>query len=109
MTWRNREVVFSTDKEKQIKEFLASWAAKNRLNWYETVREVRILANRILNDGELVCEMCGKKIVEYDDMNQPIPNAYHIHHIRPRQMGGTDNPSNLTLVCVECHKKLPKD
>ena len=28
---------------------------------------------------------------------------YHVHHIVPRHMGGTDNPENLVKLTVEEH------
>ena len=35
---------------------------------------------------------------------------YHVHHIVPRHMGGTDDPSNLIKLTIEehaeAHKKL---
>jgi len=29
----------------------------------------------------------------------------HVHHVRPRSEGGSDDPSNLVSVCVTCHAK----
>ena len=30
-----------------------------------------------------------------------------IHHIKPRQMGLDNSPSNLIVLCRECHRKIP--
>ena len=30
----------------------------------------------------------------------------HIHHIKPRYNGGTNNPSNLILMCPVCHRYI---
>jgi len=30
-------------------------------------------------------------------------NAIHIHHIKPVCEGGTDDPSNLMMLCQKCH------
>jgi hypothetical protein len=38
---------------------------------------------------------------------QPMP-IYHKHHIIPKHMGGTDDPSNLVSVTVEEHANLHK-
>ena len=46
-------------------------------------------------DEFIPCEMCGKKAVD-------------IHHIEPRQSGGSklkDNIENLMAVCRRCHLK----
>jgi len=29
-----------------------------------------------------------------------------VHHIKPRSEGGTEKPSNIVSLCVECHEKL---
>jgi len=45
-----------------------------------------------------------------DENNQPITctncgsrSAQHVHHIIPRSEGGTDDPTNLLLLCQQCH------
>lgn len=35
-------------------------------------------------------------------------SIYHKHHIIPRHMGGTDDPSNLVEVTIETHANLHK-
>lgn len=32
--------------------------------------------------------------------------AGEIHHVCPRQFGGTDHPSNLVPLCMKCHHKV---
>ena len=44
------------------------------------------------------CQLCGK---EYN-------NGWHVHHIIPRNDGGTDKPDNCALLHDKCHKKLHK-
>ena len=39
-----------------------------------------------------ICRCCGKKTDDYE-----------IHHIRARSQGGSDHPSNLVLLCIDCH------
>ena len=33
-------------------------------------------------------------------------HAAHVHHIRRRSQGGTDEPANLLAVCVHCHHMI---
>jgi len=32
-------------------------------------------------------------------------DGVHLHHIVPKSRGGSDNPSNLVLLCLDCHSK----
>ena len=43
------------------------------------------------------CLHCGKK----EDPNNP---TFQIHHLIFKCLGGSNDPSNLILVCPECHK-----
>ena len=40
------------------------------------------------------CELCG------------ATGTLHAHHIKPVKDGGSDNDSNLLLVCPKCHKRI---
>ena len=33
-------------------------------------------------------------------------NESHLHHIKSRGSGGSDDPSNLILICWRCHRKI---
>jgi hypothetical protein len=46
------------------------------------------------------CQLCGKEFSKGNDS--------HIHHIIPRDDGGTDREKNLALLHKSCHKKLHK-
>lgn len=43
------------------------------------------------------CEYCG---LHQDE--SPLA-VLHLEHIRPRKHGGSDEPDNLALACVECN------
>lgn len=45
----------------------------------------------LIRDPE--CPICGKPTKE-------------VHHIRPRHLRGTDHPSNLVGLCLECHDEI---
>ena len=49
------------------------------------------------------CQVCGKKVfrpLETDDLRL----VGHLHHIRFRSRGGTDDPDNLVLLCYADHQ-----
>lgn len=43
------------------------------------------------------CQHCHKK-------EDPKHLTFQIHHIRPKCLSGSNDPSNLLLTCPECHK-----
>jgi hypothetical protein len=43
------------------------------------------------------CEYCGLK-----QLDSPLA-ALHIEHVIPRKHGGTDDPGNLALACIDCN------
>jgi 5-methylcytosine-specific restriction protein A len=46
------------------------------------------------------CSSCGRDL-------RALPSWYtEVHHIRSRRDGGSDHPSNLITLCVECHGRL---
>lgn len=74
--------------------------------------------------GEPSCWACGERYIEevlknkdYDEMALHNPKAlydtpqakrnYNRCHIIPRQAGGSDEPSNLFLLCRKCHEESP--
>ena len=48
------------------------------------------------------CQLCGK---EYGGNG----NGWQIHHIIPRNKGGTDRPDNLALLHRKCHEKIHRN
>lgn len=52
----------------------------------------------ILSSGSR-CMQCRKK---FD------PLALHVHHIKPLSKGGSNRPTNLTVLCSACHTKVHK-
>lgn len=80
--------------------------------------------------GEPDCWACGRYDPKFNDINEyvekmkiPIeeyeanPNRYIFemwcnaklerHHIIPRSLGGSDEPSNFCLLCHDCHTEAP--
>ena len=52
----------------------------------------------------------SKKIIEYRKKHQWCEACYrirhHIHHIKSRGAGGTDDHSNLIALCARCHNRI---
>ena len=73
--------------------------------------------------GEPCCWACGKfikksfEVKDYEELANKSPqklydypkvrSEYNRCHIIPRQAGGGDEPSNLFLLCEECHEESP--
>lgn len=47
----------------------------------------------------------GKMRVVIGKQPTKIKEVLHVHHIKPRSMGGTDDLSNLVVLCFDCHLK----
>jgi len=47
--------------------------------------------------ASLCCEYC-----QLEEQYSPIARL-QVEHIRPRKHGGTDDPANLSLACIDCN------
>lgn len=47
-----------------------------------------------------ICHYCG---IEGDRHHGPDGNAWHIDHMHPVSLGGSDDESNLVLSCQDCN------
>lgn len=88
---------------------------------------------KIKNGRYIHCENCKRKVVHYKDINKLTSikelskrtitkllvrankecslcgwneSTKDIHHIIPRSKGGTDDGSNLIIVCPNCHRVI---
>lgn len=87
----------------KVQELKASWAAENkefyRLKSHE--RRARMaggklskgLSDRLFKLQHGKCACCGK----------PLGNDYHLDHIMPLALGGTNEDSNIQLLRAECN------
>lgn len=58
------------------------------------------LARQIRKRDNFTCQRCGK--------NGPNDGGeLHVHHIKPRGIGGSNDPSNLITLCSDCHSVQP--
>lgn len=68
-------------------------------DFYET-QEWRLLARQVRERDNFTCQNCG--------VHGPRDKvALHVHHIKPRGRGGSDDPSNLITLCSKCHAEQP--
>lgn len=66
---------------------------------------------RILYRDNFTCRDCGKFLAYKNEHGVyiPIDEGAEVHHIIPVSKGGGDEPSNLTTLCSECHKKYKSE
>lgn len=58
----------------------------------------------VLERNGYTCLMCGVGAGDLDDLNPGRRVRLHIGHIKDRQHGGTDDPSNLRALCSACNQ-----
>jgi len=58
-----------------------------------------LISKRIWERDHSTCRWCGRKL-EYGEGN--------VHHIVPISEGGSNDDSNLVLLCTDCHAKIHK-
>jgi 5-methylcytosine-specific restriction endonuclease McrA len=46
---------------------------------------------------------CNREIDEH--LPTEHPNAFHMHHLKHKGKGGSDNFTNLQAACTRCHKR----
>lgn len=61
------------------------------LNYYNLSGFTDSVKNQILERDGFKCRICSRN------------SNLHIHHIIPRQQGGSHNPDNLITLCASCH------
>jgi len=58
----------------------------------------REMRRRILTRDGYHCQECNKPLAD-------VPSWFtEVHHIVPRERGGSDHPSNLKTLCLVCHR-----
>lgn len=63
-------------------------------------------SNQIVYRDNLTCQDCGLFMAYKNEFGIYIPSdcGAEVHHIKPVQYGGTDNPDNLVTLCHNCHQ-----
>lgn len=65
------------------------WYSRMPVNLWQLVRQ------HVYGRDNGRCCYCGKPVELF---------ACHIHHVLPLSEGGTNYPTNLKTLCVDCHK-----
>ena len=60
--------------------------------------------NEILERNGFTCQLCGAGAQDPDPINRSRTVRLHIDHIVPVSQGGTDNPTNLRVLCSTCNE-----
>ncbi len=65
--------------------------------WYRRPAEYlwRILRQYVYARDEGKCRDCGNPVELFE---------CHIHHVLELNQGGSNHPSNLKVLCIDCHK-----
>lgn len=66
------------------------------MNQKDLKREVR---EKVIQERGEICETC-KTVPSYGK------SSLIIHHVVPKKHGGTNEPTNLMVLCYRCHNKL---
>jgi len=83
---------------------------------HKEYRSWPILMVLVLNRDGNKCVACGKpqKEIRYETEYEGLHGDFtyswsktnlEVHHIIARKYGGTDHPTNLISLCLECHNK----
>ncbi len=66
----------------------------HRQNKAKRITSVTKKKKKLIKERGNCCQLCG------------ATGTLHAHHIKPMSRGGSDDASNLLLVCPSCHKKF---
>lgn len=62
------------------------------------------LRNEILERNGFTCQLCGAGPGDPDPFNPNRKVRLHIDHVKPISQGGTDDKSNLRVLCSACNQ-----
>lgn len=67
-------------------------------------------SNNIVWRDNLTCQDCGTflAVKNCHGIYIPLEKGAEVHHIKPVQCGGDDNPNNLITLCHSCHQERHK-
>ncbi|HKE39515.1 MAG TPA: group II intron maturase-specific domain-containing protein, partial [Casimicrobiaceae bacterium] len=94
-------IIIHRKVEGDLNPFLPEWEpaleARATLRMIDKLKDrKRLLRLWLSQDG--VCPVCEHSIT--------MDEAFHAHHIHPKQLGGSDRLSNLVLLHPNCHRQV---
>lgn len=76
------------------------WKKREYTNAFKQIESVG--RNNLYKRQKGICDYCNNTITETDIKVSEI----HVHHMKPRSLGGNESYSNLKLLHSECHREL---
>ena len=85
------------DKSPETREY---WEKREYTNAYNQIYSVKM--RRLYKRQQGKCLYCKEPLTQ----RQVETSEFHIHHVKPRSLGGDDGYSNLRLIHSDCHREL---
>ena len=79
---------------------IAYWEKREYTNAFNQIQSVRI--SNLYKRQNGVCPYCKGQMTQ----RQIQESVLHVHHMKPRSLGGSETYSNLKLLHNECHREL---
>jgi 5-methylcytosine-specific restriction endonuclease McrA len=94
-----------SENHEKARETANKWTEKNRekVRLYIRMANARRRANGGRNSTKLVGEMLLKQKSKCTACKTSLKAGYHIDHVMPLKLGGTNDRSNLQLLCPRCN------
>ena len=85
------------DNDPKAREY---WNKREYTNVYEQIHSVRM--RKLYDKQKGKCPVCKEQLTQEEIKESQL----HIHHLKPRSLGGSESYSNLRLLHDHCHREL---
>jgi len=97
---RFKKIISSARVHAGDKESIEYWKEREYVNALNQIYSIKV--GKLFKRQNGTCPCCEKLITK----EQIARNQAHIHHLEPRSESGTDEPNNLRLLHLSCHKSI---